>query len=286
MDVKAVREAFADRIRQVADIESPSLIQALATVPREDFVGPGPWKIMRPTELNRGYVPTPDADVSHIYDTVLVALDEDRQLNNGEPSSLLKWLDILTLKPGDDFLHIGCGVGYYTAVASVAVRPEGRVVGVEIDAELAARAERNLAPYPHTEVIRGDGSGDLPGPFDAIFVNAGCTHPPLIWVDQLSVGGRLLVPLTMSSPMLSIGAGLMLLVTRREDGYDARFVTPVAIFHCDGCRSEDADALLKKALAGRNSHTVRELRLDEHARTDACWLHGRGYCLSARESGA
>lgn len=282
MDAKAVREAFADRIRRVADIESPSLIRALATVPREDFVGPGPWKTMRPAELSRGYVATPDADVSHIYDTVLVALDADRHLNNGEPSSLLKWLDSLALSPGDDFLHIGCGVGYYTAIASVAVRPEGRAVGVEIDAELAARAKRNLAPYPSTEVICSDGSGGLPGPFDAIFVNAGCTHPPLTWLDELTVGGRLLVPLTISSPLTNVGAGLMLLITRREDGYDARFTIPVGVFHCEGGRSEDADALLKKAFAGRDSQTVRVLRRDEHAPADSCWLHGQGYCLSTR----
>jgi protein-L-isoaspartate(D-aspartate) O-methyltransferase len=281
MDSTAVRQAFAQRIQREAGIQSAALIRGLATVPREDFVGVGPWQIMRPAEAAKGYVRTADANPSHIYDTVLVALDPERQLNNGEPSSLLKMLDSLTLTAGDRFLHIGCGVGYYTAITSVAVGPEGRVVGVELDPKLAAEAERKLKAYPNTQVSCADGSGDLPGPFDAIFVNAGCTHPPLAWLDELAVGGRLLVPLTVASPLMNIGAGLMLLLTRREDQFEARFTTPVAIFHCQGGRTDEAGQLLLKAFARRNSQSVSVLRRDEHAPTEGCWLHGNGYCLSA-----
>lgn len=243
-------------------------------------MGPGPWQVMRPTELAKGYVRTPDANPSHIYDTVVVALDPERQLNNGEPSSLLRWLDSLALTERDRLPHIGCGVGYYTAIASIAVGPKGRVVGVEVDPELAAQAKRNLGAYPNTSVICGDGLSGLPGPCDAIFVNAGCTHPSLVWLDELAIGGRLLIPLTVSVPLKNIGAGLMLLITRREDGYEARFTTQVAIFHCQGGRTDDDNQLLANAFAGRNSQTVRLLRRDPHAITEACWLHSNGYCLS------
>ena len=124
---------------------------------REDFLGPGPWQILRLSELGRGYEQTPDDDPRHLYDNVLVALDAGRNLNNGEPAALLRWLDELALAPGERVLHVGCGVGYYTAIAAAAV-PAGSVVGVELDPRLAELARRNLARTPNATVVSGDGS--------------------------------------------------------------------------------------------------------------------------------
>ena len=93
MDVATVRREFANRIAALAQLSS-ELVEALAIVPREDFVGAGPWKVMRPP-FTGGYVATPDADPRHLYDTVVVALDASRYLNNGEPSGLALWLDSL-----------------------------------------------------------------------------------------------------------------------------------------------------------------------------------------------
>ena len=73
-----VREEFAERIREQARIKSNELVQALAKVPKEEFIGPGPWKIMRPGTISRGYELTPDTDPRHLYDMVLVGLDPDR----------------------------------------------------------------------------------------------------------------------------------------------------------------------------------------------------------------
>jgi hypothetical protein len=44
-----------------------------------------------------GYVETPDDDKTHVYDTVVVALDASRVLNNGEPSGVIAWLDALEI---------------------------------------------------------------------------------------------------------------------------------------------------------------------------------------------
>ena len=281
MDSADVRARFAQRIQQEAWIKTPGLIHGLATVPREEFVGPGPWKIMRPTALAKGYELTPDSDPKHIYDTVLVALDAERTLNNGEPSALLRFLDALSLAAGDRFLHVGCGVGYYTAIAAVAVTPGGRVTGIEVDVGLAKRAEQNLRTYTNVVVVCGDGGVEVAEPFDAIFVNAGCTEIQRKWLDQLAPGGRLLVPLTVALPtMPGIGGGFTLRVTRTGDEYQARLTSPVGIFHCVGSRTDEGNALLQKALAKGNQYSVRRLRRDEHAQSGDCWLHAAEFCLS------
>src|SRR5262249_62421972 len=112
-----VRREYAEKIRAIAGLHSGALARAFAAVAREASVGPGPWQILGLPDVTR-YETTPDADARRLYDNVLVALDADRNLNNGEPATLARWLDALELAPGDRFLHIGCGVGYYTAIAA------------------------------------------------------------------------------------------------------------------------------------------------------------------------
>src|ERR1700679_941009 len=97
-DLQKVRARFAQEIQRQGHIESAALIEGLATIPRENFVGPGPWKIVRAG----AYQLTPDANPRPLYDNVLVALDERRMLNNGEPSALLLFLDSLTLSAADE----------------------------------------------------------------------------------------------------------------------------------------------------------------------------------------
>jgi protein-L-isoaspartate(D-aspartate) O-methyltransferase len=277
-ELQLVRTRFAKEIQQQGHIKSACLIEGLATVPRENFVGPGPWKIMRAGV----YQLTSDDNPRHLYDNVLVALDDRRMLNNGEPLALLLFLDSLTLSAGDRVLHIGCGVGYYTAIAAHAVAPHGTVVGVEIDPTLAARAKRNLQSYKAVTVATDNGRLDHFGTFDAIFVNAGCTRPQGIWLDQLAVGGRLLIPLTVEIPnMPGLGAGSMLLVSRGKTEYSAKFTSSVGIFHCEGARSAAEEVLLAKAFARGNPQSVCRLRLDAHASGPNCWLHASGFCLES-----
>jgi protein-L-isoaspartate(D-aspartate) O-methyltransferase len=276
------RREFAEKIRSLAGLRSGLLAEALATVRREDFLGPGPWQILRLAESSRGYEQTPDDDPRHVYDNVLVALDARRNLNNGEPAALLRWLDELELAPSDRVLHVGCGVGYYTAVAAAAV-PEGSVVGVELDPRLAELARRNLARTPNASVLAGDGSALTGGAFDAIFVNAGATEPLASWLGALASGGRLLVPMTVALPQPGLGAGHMLRLTRSAGGFAARFTSPVGIFDCAGARTESGEALLRAAYSRGGQERVRSLRRDAHEAGPGCWLHARSFCLSERE---
>jgi protein-L-isoaspartate(D-aspartate) O-methyltransferase len=279
--IEGARREFAETIRGLAALRSDGLVRAFASVPREEFVGPGPWQIVPPSEFGRGYVATPNADPRHLYDNVLVALDASRHLNNGEPAALARWLDSLELVPGNRLFHIGCGVGYYTAVAAEAVEPGGSVVGIELDPGLAARARQNLRRWRNVTVVAGDGGRRQVGAYDAIFVNAGATEPVPWWLDALCVEGRLLLPLTVDYPLQDHGAGHMLLVVRHPETYSARFVSPVGIYHCAGARTNEGNELLKRSYSKGGDECVRRLRRDTHPIEAQCWLHGPSFCLSS-----
>jgi protein-L-isoaspartate(D-aspartate) O-methyltransferase len=172
---------------------------------------------------------------------VPVALDPARDLNNGQPAALAKWIDALGVKSGMRVYHLGCGVGYFTAIMSKIVGQSGSVVASEIDAELAARASTNLAGYANVSVHSGDGADFDPGDCDAIFVNAGVTHPHLRWLDSLNEGGSLVLPLTIAAGMgmgANLGKGVMAKITREAKGFSANIVSFVAIYSCVGMRVE------------------------------------------------
>jgi protein-L-isoaspartate(D-aspartate) O-methyltransferase len=289
MDLEAIRRAYAEEIRARAGLRSEALVQAFAKVPREHFLGPGPWQVIA---LRGGwaYTTTIDADPAHLYRDVPVAIDAARFLNNGHPSSLAAWFDALDLQRSDRVLHVGCGVGYYTSILAETVGEHGHVTGVEIDADLAARASMNLAHMRHVSVIPGDGAALRLGAFDAIFVNAGATAPRRVWLDGLRQGGRLLLPLTASvsaDDTNMLGVGMMLRITRRGEGYAAGFISPVGIFACIGARDDESQSHLQKAFASGNWEAVRSLRRDAHEATGTCWLHGEECCLSTvRVSGS
>jgi protein-L-isoaspartate(D-aspartate) O-methyltransferase len=278
--LKRARREYGGKIAAAASLRSRRLVDALAAVPREAFLGPGPWQIKRADETGHDYQTTPDDDPRHVYDNVLVALDAERNLNNGEPAFVLRCLDDLDLAPGDRFLHVGCGTGYYTAIAALAVAG-GTVVGLELDPGLAERARQNLSAWPGVSIEAVDGSEAIAESFDAILVNAGATEPLPVWLDHLRNAGRLLVPMTVDlpEPWAGIGAGQMLLVSRQEEAYSARFVRPVAVFHCAGARSPTGMGLLRQAFLRGGYEHVCSLRRDEHDSNPSCWLHARRFCL-------
>ena len=190
-DLSAVRLQYAQMIGEMAGLTSKRLIRAFAEVPREDFVGPGPWKILQVENLWQ-YRDTPDDNPVHIYRDVLVALDASRHLNNGLPSALARWLDALDLQDGQQVVHAGCGTGYCTAIIAYVVGHRGKIIAIEFDPDLAARAAANLNRFHHVQVIPGNAATYDPGKVDAIFINAGATHPLPLWLDSLKPQGRLL----------------------------------------------------------------------------------------------
>jgi protein-L-isoaspartate(D-aspartate) O-methyltransferase len=226
------------------------------------------------------YRQTPDADPQHVYHNVLIALDPKRELNNGHPSSLCSWIDLLRLEPGSQVYHLGCGSGYYTALMSVLVGREGHVVGAEIDPDLVAMARRSLQRFTNVSIHEGDGFAFDPGPMNAMLVNAGTTHLLPLWLERLRPGGRLLVPITFAPPGSSTSTGFMLLVSEEQGDWRARATGPVAIFASEAGRSPELNERLKVLLPQGAWRNLKRVRREAHEAATTCWLHVDGACLS------
>jgi protein-L-isoaspartate(D-aspartate) O-methyltransferase len=273
------RRWFAEDLRVIGHLLDERVIDAFATVPRERFAGPGPWRILHFAD---GYWTTPDADPRHLYHNVLIALDEERRLNIGEPLLWARHFDRIGVKDGERVLQIGTGTGYYTAILAELVGPNGRVDCIEIDEPLAVAAERNLAAWPAAHVTVGDASAPLEGRWDLIVAFAGATAPHAWWLDAMADGGRLLLPMTAGN--FSQRSGFMLRLDRRGSGFAARSAGWVGFYPCAGARSPEGEAALEAALADpAGQQAVRSLRRDPHDKDESCWLHRDGWCLSKHE---
>jgi protein-L-isoaspartate(D-aspartate) O-methyltransferase len=174
-----IRAAYAKQILAAARVDDRRLDTAFGAIPREDFLGPGPWPVMR---WLGEYVLTPDADPVYLYTNDLVGIVPGRHLNNGQPSLHAHLIHHAAPAAGDHVVHIGTGTGYYTAILAHLAGPSGRVTGIEYDSELAARAKANLARQPNAEILQGDGALVSFDQADVIYVNAGCTRPAESWL--------------------------------------------------------------------------------------------------------
>jgi protein-L-isoaspartate(D-aspartate) O-methyltransferase len=277
------RRYFAEELQAVCGLRTQALVDAFATVPREEFLPPGPWVIRSETDYVTGAPRhTPDADARRVCHNVAVAIDPVRQLFNGAPSLLGLCIDRLELAPGQRVLHVGCGLGYYSAVMARCVGSSGMIVAVEVDSKLADAARERLAPFSNVTACCDDGRQPPEGPFDAILVNCGVTHPLPIWLDALRIGGRMVLPVTATAPSMGgIGKGPLLLLTKRDGDFEAKMVTVVAIYSASNIRDAAVNERIGKALMRGQYPRLRRLRRDTHEESPDCWLHETGFCLCA-----
>jgi len=274
--LEQARQCFAEELRVIAHLGDERVIAAFGTVPRERFVGAGPWRIFH---FDDGYWSTPDADPRHLYHNVLVALDEGRGLNTGQPSLWAYYFDRLGVRTGDRVLQIGAGSGYFAAILAELVGPSGRVLGLEVEPRLAAEAEANLALWPQASVRLVEGIVPIEGKWDVAIAFAGATAPPAAWLDALDDGGRALIPMTGPDRW-----GFMLRLDRHGADFVARSVGRIGFFHCAGARNDGEAAALQHALLdSQGQRDIKSLRRDPHEPDKWCWLHGDGWCLSRRE---
>ncbi|WP_264583158.1 protein-L-isoaspartate O-methyltransferase family protein [Rhodoblastus acidophilus] len=270
---------YAKELLALAGNRNPALLSAFASVPREAFLGAGPWRVVSEQAPN-GFWTTESDDPREIYHNLLVALDEAKGVNNGLPSLWAMLLDRLGLRPGEKVLHLGCGTGYYSAIMAELVGAAGAIAAVEIDADLARRALAALKPWPQAEVLETDGSTVSATGYDALVVSAGASYPPRAWLDALGPDGRLLFPLTTVE-----GPGAMVLAKRQIDGsFAIDILGAVKFIGFTGLRDSDANARLLAAFRNAPAREIKTLRCDAHAQEPSCWLHSDSFCLSRREA--
>jgi protein-L-isoaspartate(D-aspartate) O-methyltransferase len=270
--IEAHRSFFAKLIAAQAGIPPGSeLAAAFASTPREQFVGPPPWRVFTRT----GYVETLTDDPAVLYQDVVVSLGTEAPLNNGQPTLHALCIAALAPKKGERVVHVGAGTGYYTTLLAKLVGETGVVDAYEIEPTLARRATENLAAFPNVTVHpRSGAEGPLPA-CDILYVNAGATEPLAVWLDALRPMGRLLFPMTPDT-----GVGAMLLVTKQEDGsFAARFLLQAQFVACIGARNEATAQKLTEAFQGSSWTKVKSLHRNDEV-DESCWCSGPGWRLS------
>jgi protein-L-isoaspartate(D-aspartate) O-methyltransferase len=250
-DLDEVRKFYATLMVAASRSRDPRLAQVFEEVRREDFMGPGPWKI----KAGDAYCETPSADPSYLYQNVLVALDAAKGINNGEPHLHAVWLAAVNPRGGEEICHIGAGTGYYTAMLSRLVMPGGRVQAFELEELLTRKARENLCGYENVTVVHGDATQQPIPDSDIVYVNAGVVAPPAQWLRALRPRGRMIFPWR---PAEKIAFAVILL--RAGKGYWATPVMPAWFIPCVGA-SQTTTA--KKVPDGREAWSIQSAWLTE-----------------------
>ena len=176
VDFSEAREKMVDCQVRPSDVTSLSLISAMLSVPREQFVAEDKREL--------AYI---DEDLS------LAPLGPPNRYLM-EAASLAKLLQLGEVKPTDVVLVIGAGSGYSAAVLSMLC---SSVVAVEEDPILADIAEKTLSDlgYDNVAVVKGPLSAGWASeaPFDVIMIDGAVDYVPDEITDQLQDGGRLVV---------------------------------------------------------------------------------------------
>lgn len=275
-EMRKLKESYSAAIAHEVGGMSSDIERAFQRVPRERFVGDGPWYILKST-ADLEYDLTPTTDLTHIYQNVFVALDRERKINNGLPSWQALNLATMEIKKGERITHIGAGVGYYTALLAELVGAQGSVFGVEYESALYERARENLSSYKNVRVVCGDGSRYPLPASDVIYVNAGASEIQKSWIEALNEGGRLFFPLTYDMK----AKGRMVLIQKREDRFSVCFTHDVYIYPCIGSTHTEKVNHIRQVFESKGYEFQGELCFDPQNANESCYLKDDWYWLSS-----
>lgn len=169
----AQRLSMVEQQLRRRDIHDERVLQAMRTVPRHEFVGPG--------------------DEPLAYADHPVPIGE--QQTTSQPYIIAAMLQAAEIKPADRVLEVGAGSGYQTALLAELANQVFAIDRFPTLIDAAAKVLERLGYY-NVALVVGDGSLGLPqaAPYDAIIVSAAAPRVPAPLVEQLAIGGRLVVP--------------------------------------------------------------------------------------------
>jgi protein-L-isoaspartate(D-aspartate) O-methyltransferase len=198
---RGVRRLMITQQLRRRGITQPEVLAAMDAVPRQLFL---PESMRYDAYADRALQLGPGRT---IYQPYVVAL----------------MTSLLNLKQSDSVLEVGTGSGYHAAVLSRIAR---QVYSIEIDPAVASQAEKALAGmgYQNVSVRVGDGYLGLPekAPFNAILLSAAPPRIPQPLLDQLRVGGRMVVPVGGVVQDLQV-------LTKTPYGIEKRTVIPIRV---------------------------------------------------------
>ena len=168
-DFATRRTMMVDTQVRPSDVTKFPIIDAMLTVPREDFV------------------PAAQREAAYVGENL--DLGQGRVLL--EPRTLAKMLDALAITPAELVLDIGCAMGYSAAVISHMAEA---VVAVEEDEAMATEAQEALVEAGSDNVVvhvgpLADGAA-AHGPYDVVLIQGGVMQVSDTLLDQLKDGGR------------------------------------------------------------------------------------------------
>jgi protein-L-isoaspartate(D-aspartate) O-methyltransferase len=182
--IDALHQALVNKLKKDGTIFTPSVEAAFRAVPRHLFL-PG----VAPSEVYRD-----QAIATKSLNGMFVS-------SSSQPAIMAIMLELLELNPGQRVLEIGAGTGYNAALLAHIVGETGQVVTVDIDEDIveSARAHLTMAGFDKVQVVCGDGGlGYLSAaPFDRIILTVQAWDITPAWWEQLELGGRLLLPLSV-----------------------------------------------------------------------------------------
>jgi len=205
-ELSRLRERMVAQQIEARGVRSERVLEAMRRVPRHAFA--------------------PETPAAAAYD------DRPHPIGHGQtisqPYIVALMTELADIAPGERVLEVGTGSGYQAAVLGEIA---DEVYSIEIVEPLAERARAILAErgYDNVHVRAGDGYRGWPeaAPFDAILVTAAAPRVPQPLVDQLAVGGRLVIPVDAGRAGL-FGSGQWLeLHIRTEDGIERDRSIPV-----------------------------------------------------------
>ena len=187
----------------------PAVLSAIEAVPRELFV--------------------PAALRQHAYENASLPIALDQTIS--QPYVVARMTEALQLTGRERVLEIGCGSGYQAAILTFLCR---RVYSMERLKPLLVDAENKLRDLRISNISlrHGDGAMGWPeaAPFDRIILTCGSPKIPDILLRQLKIDG------IMVAPEGADGAQQLVVITRRETGFDRQILMPVAFVPLiEGC---------------------------------------------------